>query len=235
MEAEFNAFKIKFKQVVEASWNNQLILVPPDAGPDADGLSDEDYLQLVGNTQVPAHVVCALDVELVPDTRLGNSVIEIARLAKRENFAFRSYQFLITNEDVEFQSGRDGRWPSLRFNQVAAAHEVGHWLADERTNDPNRFFPHTDEEYCSKRSGHQANDDCEYGHTPSKRTGLLGAGSVVTEYEAKPWLYRLMRHTHVLFGWKYVHRINFANGAIPVSARQKRLTSGRRVAAGARN
>jgi hypothetical protein len=223
-EAEFNSFKITFKRMVELSWNNQLFLVPPDNGPDDHGLSDDDYLKFVSSPKVPAHVECALDVELMPALRSSEAVIEAVRLVKRENHTFHSWQHMITNEDIEFQSRRDSRWPSLGFHQIAAAHEVGHWLAGPAPlTDPQRYLPHIDSEYCSKLPGYQVNDDCDYGHTPSKRAGIMGDGNLVTEYEAKPWLYRMMRHSHVLFGWTMVHRIHFANGAVPVSARQKRL------------
>jgi hypothetical protein len=53
--------------------------------------------------------------------------------------------------------------------------------------------------------------------------GLLGVGQLVTEYEARPWLNRARRHTKALFGWGFIHRIHFNNGAVPVSARQQRL------------
>ena len=234
-EAEFNAFKIRFKQIVETVWNSQLILVPPDNAPDAGGLSDQDYLQFVSGAQVPAHAQCALDVELMPHAHSSHAIIEAVRLLNRENYAFRSYQHLITNEDLEFQSRRDYRWPSLSFYQVAAAHEVGHWLGGLGPDtDPSRYLPHIDAEYCSKLPGHQNGDSCEYGHTPSKKAGMMGDGSLVTEYEAQTWLYRMIRHTHVLLGWTMVHRVNFAKGAVPVSARQQSLLNGNRAAAGVR-
>jgi hypothetical protein len=232
-EAEFNEFKIKFKRMVELSWNNQLILLPPDTQTADDGLSDQDYMTFVSSPQIPAHVECALEVELMPSLHPGQNQIEVARLAKRENHAFRSFRFLITNEDIEFHSNRHSRWPGLTFNHVVAAHEVGHWLgAPDREN---RLFPHIDDQYCSTIPEDQRDEDCEYGHVAGKRQGLMGDGDLATEYEAKPWLYRIQLHSHALFGWQVVHRVHFDKGEVPVSDRQRRLTAGSRTSAAAKH
>ncbi len=221
---EFNEFKITFKRMVELSWNNQMILLPPNEIKDGDGLTDRDYLQFVGKPEVPAHIRCALDIQLMP---LGPApvVIEAARLDTRQDHRFRSFQRLITNEDVEFTTSRDYHWPSLAINQVAAAHEVGHWLGGVGSKtDENRYLQHVDAEYCSTLPEDQKDDECEYGHTGGKRIAMMGAGTLVTEYEARPWLTRIQRHTHALFGWTTVHRVHFESGNIPVSERQQRLT-----------
>jgi hypothetical protein len=224
-EAEFNAFKIKFKHMVELAWNNQLILVPPDTG-----MSDEDYLQFVSGAQVPAHAQCSLDVELMSHMASSHAIMEAVHLLKRENHAFHTYQHLITNEDVEFQPRRDHRWESLTFYQVAAAHEVGHWLGGVAPDtDVKRYLPHIDAEYCSKQPNHERNDSCEYGHTASKKSGMMGDGTLVTDYEAQVFVDRMVMHTNVSKGWTAVNRINFANGGFPVSARQQRLMGGSRA------
>src|SRR5229473_1697762 len=58
MRRDFAQYKADFKRVVELSWNNQIILLPPEDP--KDGLSDADYLALVGNSRMPAHVECSL-------------------------------------------------------------------------------------------------------------------------------------------------------------------------------
>src|SRR5205814_1915000 len=79
LESEFNAFSIKFKRMVELSWNNQLILLPPDGSKPGDStMSDADYLDFVGRADVPAHVQCLFEIELIPLGRTHtHAVIEV--------------------------------------------------------------------------------------------------------------------------------------------------------------
>ena len=99
---------------------------------------------------------------------------------------FRSWQSRMTNEDIFFSHTHNRKWPGATFHQVTAAHEIGHWLGDADGN----VLDHIDFEYCSKQPNHNANNDCEYGRVMGKRVGILGAGSLATEYEAGPWLSR---------------------------------------------
>jgi hypothetical protein len=56
VESEFNTFCIKFKKMVELSWNNQLILLPPDGTGYIGEMSDEAYRDFISSAHVPAHV-----------------------------------------------------------------------------------------------------------------------------------------------------------------------------------
>jgi hypothetical protein len=204
MEPEFNAFAIKFKKMVELSWNNQLFLLPPD---DSNSMTDGLYREFISSPDVPAHVECRLDIQIVDPFHLGGKTphanITAVRLQNPEGGQFRSAAYLISNEDVEF------RPTSGRIIQVTAAHEIGHWLGRPVDNArPERYMPHVDP---------------DYGRTLSKRMALMGIGQLVTNFEAAPWLERIRRHTGVLFGWDIVHRVHFNAGRIPVSGRQHQL------------
>ena len=56
LEADFNAFAIKFKKMVELSWNNQLILLPPARTGFIGEMSDAAYREFIGKPDIPAHV-----------------------------------------------------------------------------------------------------------------------------------------------------------------------------------
>ena len=47
MRRDFAQYKIDFKRIVETSWNNQIILLPPEDP--KDGLNDADYMALVAH------------------------------------------------------------------------------------------------------------------------------------------------------------------------------------------
>ena len=221
---EWNRFKIEFKRVVERSWNNQMFLLPPE-GKDGDALSDADYRQLIGNPRIAAHVECALDIELMPATAaltrrrfdLAHAQIEVVHLAE-PGHPFRQEMHLISNESTQFKAHYNAKWPGVSTYQVAAAHEVGHWLHSLAQT----YFEHIDEEYANTLPPAQQ-DDAQYGHVLGKRVAQMGAGNLATQHEAKPWLERIARHTHALFGWTMVHRINFNNSLAPLPARQQRL------------
>ncbi len=224
LESEFNAFCIKFKKMVELAWNNQLILLPPDGSEPGAEISDAVFREFISAPNVPAHIRGGLEIALVPfgTGTTPHAFIEVVKLEKPSGHQFRSFAARITDEDVEFSSAMDHTGYSHR--QITAAHEVGHWLGRPVSiSEPGRFMPHVDAERCAADPHHQLNDDCEYGRTLSKRMAMMGIGSLVTEYEAKPWLMRVRRHTMVLFGWNIMHRIPFDRGRIAVSERQKRL------------
>ena len=215
---EWNRFEIGFKQVVERSWNNQIFLLPPE-GEYGNALSDQDYRQLIGNPRIPAHVECALDIELMPAGAVAHAhaQIEVVHLAQH-GLHFRNNMHRITNESIEFTEREKPRWPGVSLVQVPAAHEVGHWLHDLTT----AVFEHVDRQYALTLPPAQQSD-AQYGHVLGKRMALMGSGNLATEHEAKPWLVRMARHSHALFGWTMVHRIHFNNSTAPLPARQQRL------------
>jgi hypothetical protein len=208
LEQEFNGFAIKFKKMVELSWNNQLVLLPPERTGFIGDLSDAAYREFIGRPDVPAHVECSMDIQLssvfAPQRgRAPHVVMDVVRLQHPAGGKFRSYQFLITNEDVEFR-------PTTRsLLQVAAAHEIGHWLGSPvPVTDIRRYMPHADDDYGRTIRG--------------KAMALMNAGQLLTDFEARPWLERVRLHTNALVGWDIVHRIHF-RGMSAVSDRQKRL------------
>ena len=231
---EFEQFKADFKRVVELSWNNQIILLPPEDP--VDGLSDDQYMAMVANPSMPAHVACSLEIQLVESKESAHAAIQVVHLDRDDDPSinrtvmplpgegeFRSYAWTICNEDVHRRTTTSWRWPSLSMSQIAAAHEIGHWLGrPSPLGDVSRFVDHIDEDKYSKTDPDYA--ELQYGGTAGHRTALMGGGSLATEYEAKPWLNRVRRHTGALFGWRFVHRLQFV-GMVPVSARQKRLLS----------
>src|SRR5262245_44047338 len=83
MRGEFAKFKSDFKRLVELSWDNQMILLPPEDP--KDGLSDDRYMDLVGNPNIPAHVVCSLTIRLVDDPDSANAVIQVVHLCREDN------------------------------------------------------------------------------------------------------------------------------------------------------
>jgi len=211
--------------------NNQIILIPPEDP--KDGLSDDDYMDLVMNPNVPAHVICSLTLQFMQNQQSANAQIQVARLDRDEvtfgvrrdlmplpdQGEFRSYMMLVTNEDIYRRTTTSYRWPTVRTSQIGVAHEIGHWLGRPLpTDDPDRFLEHIDADKYPK------NEELEYGGTAGHFQGLMGGGSLLTRYEAGPWLNRARRHTKALFGWNYVQRSRFV-GMVPVSERQKKLIS----------
>ena len=235
MRRDFAKYKADFKRVVELSWNNQIILVPPEEP--KDGLSDADYMDLVANPRMPAHVECSLTIRFVDNLGSANAAIQVVHLKREDDPAinrtvmplpgqeeFRSFAWLITNEDLHRKAGLSGhRWPNIRTTQIAAAHEVGHWLGRPTPlGNLDRYVEHIDASKYAKDNPDY--DELQYGGTAGHYASLMGGGSLATEYDAAPWLNRVRRHTGALFGWQFVHRSRFV-GLVPVSARQQRLTA----------
>jgi hypothetical protein len=235
---EFDEYRIRFKQAVERIWNDQIILLPPEKK--EDGLSDEDYMALVSNPSLPPHVVGSLELLMLPIQTDTHAAIQVVRLDRKEEPLgrrlkplaapgegdFGSYAWMMTNEDIFRIDNSDYRFQGSSFTQVPAAHEIGHWLGPPvpRTS-PDRYVPHIDREVCSTTPGYALDGDCEYGHGPSTRKAIMGVGSMVTEYDAKPWLVRIRRHTGALEGWRLMHRVLFRQHPPPPTARQKALAA----------
>ena len=211
--AEWNTYKIRFKRAVEQAWNNQIILLPTDSGGN-DELNDEDYRQFISSPTIRAHCIGAIDVELVPLNLVGHALIEVVHLEKPRD-AFRVWMHRITDESVQFATHTDPDWPAWFTGQVTAAHEVGHWLRSLTQT----HFEHIDAEAAKILPGPvQARK--QYGLTIGREVALMGAGSLVTEHEASPWLTRIRRHTSKL-GWTMIHSTEFRRVMYNIPERQK--------------
>ena len=162
MRRDFAQYKIDFKRIVETSWNNQIILLPPEDP--KDGLSDADYMALVANPRMPAHVECSLTIRFVDTLGSANAAIQVVHLKRADDPTinrrampmpgeeeFRSRAWLITNEDIHRKKTSDYRWPNLPMSQVAAAHEIGHWLGRPTPlGNLDRYFGHIDGDKYAK-------------------------------------------------------------------------------------
>jgi hypothetical protein len=95
-------------------------------------------------------------------------------------------------------------FPQRKIYQVAAAHEVGHWL-----HDPSEaYLEHIDHAHAATLPEAER-DDAEYGRTLGRRVATMGSGNLCTDHEAKPWLGRIGQHVSTLAGWTFMHRIHF--------------------------
>ncbi|WP_291640804.1 hypothetical protein [Bosea sp. (in: a-proteobacteria)] len=218
LASEWQAFTPRFKHTVENAWNNQMVFLPVEKG---DTLSDAEFKQLIGNPKAPAHVVGVLEVDLQPAGADSHAIIEVAHLANPGD-SFRDRMTRITDESVLFTVNRftAGRARGIggETGQIAAAHEVGHWLRNPGT----KVFDHVDRSYALTLPRAQQ-DNAQYGRTLGRYYSMMGGGSVVTNHDATPWLSRLRRHTPMKLGWVYVHRLHFRWSPQDVSARQKRI------------
>jgi hypothetical protein len=226
---EWNGFKIRFKQIVEQSWNNQIVLVPSDDADLQDQISDDDYRQFIANPRIRARAEGALRIELMqPPGLSAHAIIEVAHLQDPTD-DFRDRMLRISDRSIYFKRHFDDRWPDAFFGQASAAHEIGHWLHDLTTN----VFAHEDAIYAqglqpqpgetaahlSKRKNHES-----YGHVLGRREAMMGAGNLVSEQDAIPWLTRIRRHTGKL-GWAFMHRIEFQRVLTELPPRQVGLMS----------
>jgi hypothetical protein len=218
LTSDWNQYKIRFKRAVEHAWNNQMILLPTPSSDPADGLSDEDYRQLMTGSGKRAYVEGAIDIQLVPIGGNSHATIEVVYLENNPGRHFRVWMDRITNESVQFASHGDAKWPGWSTGQITAAHEVGHWLKSLTET----HFEHIDAQYAKTLpAGQRAK--AQYGRTLGRKGSLMGSGSLVTEHEAGPWLTRLRRHTSMKFGWTMMHRHYFGMVANELSDREKRL------------
>ena len=83
MRRDFAQYKADFKRLVELSWNNQIILLPPEDP--KDGLSDADYMDLVANPRMPAHVECSLTIRFVDNLGSANAAIQVVHLKRKDD------------------------------------------------------------------------------------------------------------------------------------------------------
>jgi hypothetical protein len=175
MRRDFAQYKVDFKRIVETSWNNQIILLPPEDP--KDGLSDADYMALVANPRMPAHVECSLTIRFVDTLGSANAAIQVVHLKRADDPTvnrrlmpmpgeeeFRSRAWLITNEDIHRKKTSDYRWPNLLMSQVAAAHEIGHWLGRPTAlGNLDRYLGHIDGVKYAKTG--PSYDQLQYGGT----------------------------------------------------------------------
>jgi hypothetical protein len=224
LTAEWSEFVTRFKSSVEHTWNNQMIFLPTESGLSGDELSDEDFRSLIGNTRIPAHVSGALEIELLPSNTIGHALIEVAHLATPGS-TFRDRMTRITDESVQFgfNTFRFGQARGItgKTGQLAASHEVGHWLRDPNAG----VFDHIDRTYALTLPRRQQ-DGAQYGKTLSRYYSLMGGGSVAGEHEASPWITRLRRHSSMKLGWTYMHRLHFNQAWGDIPERQLRLLGG---------
>jgi len=197
---EWFEFKIRFKKMVEMSWNNQMILLPGRPAPRARS-HDKDYKQMLANPRAPAHVECALELDV--NSKGAHAVIEVAYKVDKAR-DFRSDMHRIVDTDVEFETSTMKGFRKRKIFQVTAAHEVGHWLRD--LSKPS--LHHVDWEYA-KTLPPDEREDASYGHVLGKRVAMMGSGNLCTEYEAKPWLGRIGQHVNTVSGWSFMHRVHF--------------------------
>lgn len=216
--SEWQEFTRRFKITVEAAWNNQMVFLPVENG---DTLNDADFAQLIGNPKIPAHVLGVLEIDLQPPGVAGHAVIEVAHLANA-GADFRDRMTRITDESIHygvnrFTAGRS-RGIGGKTGQIAAAHEVGHWLR----NPGSKVFDHVDHAFAQTLPQAQR-DNAQYGRTLGRYYSMMGGGSLVTDHDATPWIVRLRRQTPMKLGWVYVHKLHFRGGPEDMSARQKSL------------
>jgi hypothetical protein len=209
--SEWNAFKIRFKKVVELAWNNQMIMLPPDTAAGDGGLNDSGFLQLVYSPIIAAHVECALDIELMPTVAGSHAQIEVVHL-EQPDLDFRAWMHRIPDDSVDITIRHKEKWPDTALYQFVAAHEVGHWLRDLTA----KHFEHVD-------AGQPGN--AQYGHVLGKRMAMMGSGTLFTEHEAQPWLGRIRRHTGALYGWTPIHKIHFKHVEHQITERQRQLAT----------
>ena len=221
LDTEWSEFTNRFKHSVEHSWNNQMIFLPTESGVNGDELSDADYLQFIANPRMPAHAEGALEIELQPPNTIGHALIEVAHLAN-PGADFRQRMSRISDESVLFTTSgftyRRPRGITGKTGQIAAAHEIGHWLRD-----PNaRLFEHIDRTFAVTLPKARQ-DEAQYGRTLGRFYSLMGGGSVVGDYEAAPWITRLRRQTPMKLGWTHVHKLHFQWTLDDIPERQKQL------------
>lgn len=218
LTSDWNQYKIRFKQAVEHAWNNQMILLPTPGSDPNDDLSDDDYRQLMAGRGTRAYVEGAIDIELVAIGGNSHATMEVVYLENNPGRHFRVWMDRISNESVQFATHTDKKWPGWSTGQITVAHEVGHWL--KGLNETH--FGHIDAEYAKTLPAAQR-ASIQYGRTLGRKASLMGDGSLVTEYEAGPWLTRLRRHTSMRFGWTMMHRHYFTQVANQLTDREKRL------------
>ena len=221
LASEWVEFTKRFKQSVEHAWNNQMVFLPIGEGPPDDSLSDKDYRSLISSPKVHAHVTGALEINLLPMNQIGHAVIEVAHL-EEPNTDFRDRMNRITDESVQFTRSKftygASRGITGRTGQIAAAHEIGHWLR----NPNDRVFDHIDRAYANTLPT-QLQDKAQYGKTLGRYYSLMGGGSLASVHEARPWLTRLRRQSTLKTGWGYIHRIHFDKIRNEIPPRQQEL------------
>jgi hypothetical protein len=217
--SEWAEFTQRFKHTVENAWNNQMKFIPVELGGPKGTLSDGDFRRLIGNPKVAAHVDGVLEIDLQPSG--AHALIEVAHV-ETQGASFAQRMTRVSDQCVQFGKQNfiagAARGITGQTGQIAAAHEVGHWLRDPGQN----LLPHIDQAYADTLPEDQRNE-ISYGRNLSNFYGMMGGGSLVTPYEARSWLSRLGEHTDLKTGWLFMHRINFNNAPDNISDHQKRI------------
>jgi hypothetical protein len=221
LAAEWTEFTQRFKHTVESGWNNQMKFVPVELGGSGGELSDADFRLLIGNPKLAAHVEGELEVDLQPPNNC-HALIEVAHVAT-PGATFRQRMTRVSDECVQFHQHTfnygAARGVTGVTGQIAAVHEVGHWLRKPG----ERLLTHIDQDFADTLPAAQR-DGPNYGKTLGRYNAIMGGGSLATPYEARPWINRLKNHTDLKSAWLFVHRIEFNNGAIDIADHQKRLS-----------
>ena len=208
---EWNAFKIRFKQMVEVGWNNQILLLPTDDDQDH-RLTDDEFRQLVFNPRYPAYVACAIDIQLVPVGGVAHALIEVAHIdhSTPQNGKFR----------VWIIGSLTRATTSRLFTSTMARHDVppDHLRSRSRT-----LAAH------SRLDPFRAHRRCLCGDTTARGGGacaiwpyrdpaLRHDGRRLGRHgpRSHPGLTRMVRHAHMSLGWTFMHRANF-DAAMPES------------------
>ena len=187
-------FRDRLKSVVEEAWSGRIYLRPNKewAGSQTYVDSLQDHVRLAPSIQ------CRLVLDLDFGSRTPHVTVNVVRLPRDENG--RPTGFARSNMHAPYSINAVQRFCSWHFGlaignldtgdvlpkssgQIAAAHEIGHYIglahvnareARRRGLDPNGTLA-----YCG--SAHQASD-------------LMGGGTEVVPWHAYPWCRRLRRH-----------------------------------------
>lgn len=186
-------FSARFKQVVEKAWSNKFYIEFPDQSDPQQALPALDYAQFVNPKSKDGkqpYVTCHLAIDVVTEhPHLALMVYRIAPFQGR----FGAFTWPEKPDQIgviqmgdravrsEFTRARHD-WHLYR--QIAAAHEVGHFLGNEHVNasDPQCLAGSPNAPIC-------------YGADPYERRDMMGDGHRVGVGLAGYWLQAMRLHT----------------------------------------
>lgn len=174
-DSEFRAYCQNFKRVVENAWNNKLWMIPSrDWG--------ANYLSYRPNVR------CCMRISL--ESSAGNAHLNIrcvklaaSETSHRSSMSRRTHRGFLDNLDVQSSDNTTNLLPGITFSQIAAAHEIGHYLGLSHVNNPSCIQQDisTNQSQCYGGTHHQAND-------------IMGRGMRVEAWHARPWRNRINQH-----------------------------------------